>query len=59
MKEAVIVVGRRSGILGRDLAAVLGLDPSAVTRRMEAGRSRDRESAEVTRLEKALRRGRT
>ena len=43
MKEAVIVLGRRGGIRGRELAAALGLDPSAVTRRMEAARSRGKE----------------
>jgi hypothetical protein len=40
VKEAVIVLGRRGGIRGRELAAALGLDPSALTRRMEAARSR-------------------
>jgi hypothetical protein len=28
VKEAVIVLGRRGGIRGRELAAALGLDPS-------------------------------
>jgi DNA-binding MarR family transcriptional regulator len=32
VKEAVIVLGRRGGIRGRELAAALGLDPSAATR---------------------------
>jgi putative transposase len=55
VKEAVIVLGSRSGILGRDLAAALGVDPSAVTRRIEAARSREKENPEVAKLEAALR----
>jgi hypothetical protein len=31
VKEAVIVLGRRNGIRGRDLAEALGMDRSAVT----------------------------
>jgi hypothetical protein len=54
VKEAVIVLGRRGGIRDRELAAPLGLDPSAFTRRMEAARSRGKENAEVAKLEKAL-----
>jgi hypothetical protein len=48
--EGVIVLGRRAGIPGRELAAALGLDPSAVTRRLEAARSRGKENAEVAKL---------
>jgi hypothetical protein len=55
VKEAVIVLGRRNGIRGRDLAAALGVDPSAVTRRIDAARSRDKENPEVAKLEAALR----
>jgi putative transposase len=55
VKEAVIVLGTRAGIRGREMAAALGLDPSAVTRRMDAARSREKENVEVARLEKALR----
>jgi hypothetical protein len=54
---AAIVLGRRRGIRGRELAAALGLDPSAVTTRTEAARSRGKENAEVAKLEKPL--GRT
>jgi hypothetical protein len=50
----VIVLGRRGGIRGRELAAALGLDPSAVTRRMETARSRGKKNTEVAKLEKAL-----
>jgi hypothetical protein len=32
VNEAMIVLGRRSGIRGRELPAALGLDPSALTR---------------------------
>jgi DNA-binding MarR family transcriptional regulator len=53
-KEAVIVLGRRGGIRGRELAAGLGLDPSTVTRRLEAARSRGKENAEAATLGKAL-----
>jgi hypothetical protein len=55
IKEAVIVLGRRNGIRGRDLAAALGVDPSAVTRRIDAARSREKENPEVAKLEAALR----
>jgi DNA-binding MarR family transcriptional regulator len=54
VKESAIVLGRRGGIRGRELAAALELDPSAVTRRMEAARSRGKENAEAAKLEKAL-----
>jgi hypothetical protein len=40
VKEPVIVLGRRGGIRDRELAAALVLDPSAVTRRLEAAQSR-------------------
>ena len=36
IEEAVIVLGRRSGITNKELAAALGMDPSAVTKQMEA-----------------------
>jgi hypothetical protein len=50
------VLGRRGGMRGREPAVALGpeMDPSAVTRRMEAARSRGKENAEVAKLEKAL-----
>ena len=54
VKEAVIVLGRRSGIRNRELAAALGMDPSAVTRRIDAARARGAESAELARLTRAL-----
>ena len=53
-KEAVIVVGREHGIRNRDLAEALGIDASAVTRRLEAARARGAESADLILLRKAL-----
>jgi hypothetical protein len=53
-KEAVIVVGRERGITNRELADALGIDPSAVTRRVEAARARKAEGPQVVRLRKAL-----
>jgi putative transposase len=54
MKEAVIVLGRRSGIANKELAAALGIDPSAVTKRMEAARLREGENAGLRKLQAAL-----
>jgi DNA-binding MarR family transcriptional regulator len=53
VKEAVIVLGRLGGIRGRELAAALALEPSAVTRRTKASRGA-KENAELAKLEKAL-----
>ena len=55
VREAVIVVGRERGLSNRELATGLGIDPSAVTRRVDAARGRDSESGEVIRLRKELR----
>lgn len=55
VKEAVIVVGRELGIRNRELAEALGIDASAVTRRVEAARARGAESSDLIRLRKALR----
>src|ERR1700733_4215711 len=54
MKEAVIVLGRRSGIANKELAAALGMDPSAVTKRMEAAGLREEENVGLRKLEAAL-----
>ena len=55
VKEAVIVAGRELGIRNRELAEALGIDASAVTRRVEAARARGTESPDLKRLRKALR----
>ena len=55
VKKAVIAVGREQGIRNRELAEALGIDASAVTRRVEAVRARAAESTDLIRLRKALR----
>jgi putative transposase len=55
VKEAVIVAGREQGLTNRRLAEALGIDASAVTRRVEAARVRGAESTELKSLRKALR----
>ena len=54
VKEAVIVLGREQGIRNRDLAEALGIDASAVTRRVDKARARGTESSDLKRLRKAL-----
>jgi ribosome-binding protein aMBF1 (putative translation factor) len=54
MKEAVIVLGRRNGIANKELAAALGMDPSAVTKRMEAAGLREGENVGLRKLEAAF-----
>jgi REP element-mobilizing transposase RayT len=55
VKEAIIMLGREHGLRNSELAEALGIDPSAVTRRTNAARSRDAESLEMTKLRKVLR----
>lgn len=55
VKEAVIMLGREQGIRNRELAEALGIDASAVTRRVDAARARGTESSDLIRLRKALR----
>jgi putative transposase len=57
VKEAIIVIGRESGIRTREIAEVLGLDPSAVSKRREAARVRSEGSVQMTKLLKAIRSG--
>ena len=57
VKEAIIVIGRESGIRTREIAEVLGMDPSAVSKRGEAARARSEGSDEMTKLLKAIRSG--
>jgi len=54
-REALIVVGRERGISNRELARALGIDPSAVTRRIEAARMPGAKSVETVKLRNALR----
>jgi len=55
VRESVIVVGRERGLSNRELAEGLGIDSSAVTKRVDAARLRQVESVEVKRLRKGLR----
>ena len=57
IKEAIIVIGQENGIRTRELAEMLGLDPSAVSKRREAARARADASAPMTKLLKAMRSG--
>jgi REP-associated tyrosine transposase len=54
VREAVIVAGRERGMSNRELAKALGIDASAVTRRVEAARARGEETTEMKGLRKAL-----
>src|SRR3977135_1649271 len=49
-KEAVIVIGRERGISNRELAEALGIDASAVTKRVGVARVRGAETSEMKRL---------
>ena len=53
-KEALIVLGRERGIINRELAEALGIDASAVTKRVEVARARGAETFEMKRLREAL-----
>jgi REP element-mobilizing transposase RayT len=54
IREAVIGVGQERGIRLRDLASALGTDPSSVTRRLEAVRSKGDQNPEIAALRRAL-----
>ncbi len=54
VKEAVIVLGREAGITNRVLAEALGIGASAVTKRVDAARSRGAESSDLVKLRRAL-----
>jgi hypothetical protein len=54
-KEAIIMIGLRSGIRNRELADALGLDPSAVSKRWEAARGRAEDSHEMVELLRKMR----
>jgi putative transposase len=55
VRDAVIVIGRERGISNRELAEALRIDPSAVTKRVEAARVRGPDTSEMRGLRKALR----
>ena len=55
IKEAIIMVGRDLGASNADLARLLGLDGSMVSRRYESAKVRMGESGEGSRLVKRLR----
>jgi len=50
VKEAMIIVGLEVGVSNADLAKLLGLDASVVSRRYESGRTKMEESQETRRL---------
>jgi hypothetical protein len=54
VREAIIVIGRQSGIRNCELAEALNIDPSAATRRAEAARSRVTKNPEIAKLLKIL-----
>ena len=56
VREAVIVMGRERGISNRELADALGIDPSAVTRRVESAMRRASEHHQAVKLSKLLKR---
>jgi len=55
VKEAMIIVGRELGASNADLARLLGLDASVVSRRYESGSAKMNESQEARQLVKRLR----
>jgi putative transposase len=57
IKEAIIAIGDENGILTRELADALGVDPSAVSKRRDGARGRAETSGEMMRLLKAIRSG--
>ena len=54
VRDAVIVIGRERGISNRELAEALRMDPSAVTKRVEAARVREAETSAMKALRRAL-----
>ena len=54
VKEAMIIAGREFGASNVDLARLLALDASVVSRRYESGRAKMIESQHVRRLVKRL-----
>ena len=56
VKEAVILIGKQQGASNTELARVLRLEASVVSRRWESARERVRESAEMRRLVRRIER---
>jgi putative transposase len=54
VKEAMIMVGRESGVSNAAMARLLGLDASVVSRRYESGKAKMDESQDARRLVKRL-----
>jgi hypothetical protein len=54
VKEAMIIVGRELGVSNADMAKLLRLDASVVSRRYESGKAKMEESQEARRLVKDL-----
>jgi REP element-mobilizing transposase RayT len=52
VKEAMIIVGRKLGATNADMARLLGLDASVVSRRYESGKAKMEKSQELQRLVK-------
>jgi hypothetical protein len=57
IKEAIIVIGNENGIRVRELAEVLGVDASGLSKRREAARKRATDSEEMRKLLKVMRSG--
>jgi ribosome-binding protein aMBF1 (putative translation factor) len=55
VKEAMLIVGRELGVSNADMARLLRLDTSVVSRRYESGKAKMEESQEARRLAKRLR----
>jgi hypothetical protein len=55
-KEALIIVGREVGGNTAELARLIGVDSSVVSRRFESGRSRMNDSTEMETLVNEVRR---
>jgi REP element-mobilizing transposase RayT len=55
VKEAIIVIGQERGVRTGELADVLGVDPSAVSKRREAARRRSEDSSAMRKLLKTMR----
>ena len=55
VKEAMILIGKELGATGADIARLIGLDASVVSRRLESAMSKMGESEELRGVVKKLR----